>query len=78
MYESEGKNKDMPSGTGKTKDPAYGWVSKNLDRPVTEEERARVGDQPKGKGPAGPRPTGERPYGKNAPSNPADEDERAM
>jgi hypothetical protein len=74
MYESEGKNKDMPSGTrGQAKDPAYGWLDKSLDRPDSEQKRAKVPDMPPGKG-----KPGQRPFGKLPPANPAGEDEIAM
>ncbi|MGC2409377.1 MAG: hypothetical protein WA441_05135 [Methyloceanibacter sp.] len=73
MYNSEGKDKDMPSGTGKTKDPAFGWLDKNLDRPDSEQKRAKVPDQPSPK--AKP---GQRPFGKVPPADRADEETNAM
>jgi hypothetical protein len=74
MYESEGKGKDMPSGTrGQTKDPGYSWLERSLDRPDSEQKRAKVPDQPSPK--AKP---GQRPFGKVPPADRADETENAM
>jgi hypothetical protein len=74
MYDS----KDIQSGTKKGDEKGYAYIKKNLTRPVTEEERARVGDQPSPKAKPGQRPSGQRPFGKNPPSDPADEDTIAM
>jgi hypothetical protein len=71
-------SKDIQSGTKKGDEKGYAYIKRNLSRPVTEEERARVGDQPSPKVQPGQRKLGQRPFGKLPPSDPADEDAQAM